>query len=1024
MDIQSAVLNELFVLYPVIIPGWISPVRPVGIAAGGIPKSLYDGQPTGLECLVDPWTEVRSLTLAVDDSVYLYVNDGATPVASKTINPGEENRRIRLYVRHGEFQEGVNTLHYVVKNPSGNGSEKSRVLEVLYHLRAPGEPAPAGIRLQIPTVVRDQGVDAEQAAQGVVFGFDYTNRRAYDRIRLTLGTVPVDREVDPGEVGPGLPVITQTLFTDTFRKSGENPNTLVFYSVVDQLGNRNQSVDVPIDVHLDHVPSLQPPSVKEASGNNLNPVAAQDRLTAVLPADLRSTDLVSVTWTGPAGAPADGTYISLPRPISETGYEIPLPTSVIPFCLGKQATLTYNVTRGDTPIPSPSFPVNVQTLPLSELRMPMLKEASNNGEGPDLLLHQLTAQGQMWFPGFAFITVDQPVWLRLKGTRSNGDVYDNLLWQPPGAFINQGWVDKGFFEYAAPYADLKDLKDGTPLTMELKVGLGRSTNEAEAVSFQMRSYTVKAALDLEAPTVVQATVVVPGESATLNPLDVLRPPFFTIRVQYSPMLNSDEIKVFFDGKPGLGTPTIPADKGNASVGFVDFIVANQTIAANLSKPCIVRYEVARAGATTPSKNLQLAVQALPSSVLNLVSVPEATDGVIDARGDNRVLALHYAFMQPGQPFWIDLISRQDCNLRDGVAVSAAEFNAGQVVELIPKSYLLALSDGEKLDVEARVSLDGTGKKDLAVSFLIPQYRVKKGVSIIGDIAVAQNPREMVISPDGKRIYVVHISPFVGISVINTDTNKVIHTFPVAFYAYSLAIHPNGSRLYVSGQGTPHWDHNVYVFETTSYAHVQTIKMIETSNGVTLNSSGSHLYSSSEHNKFLYVYDTSSGQRMASIPAVGPAFSTMNPAKTRLYASGTNAVYVINVADNSVVSTIPVASSFSWAIAYSPHHSMGQRIYTTKPSLGTVTIIDAGINTVAKTLSGFSQPCGVAFNPVIERAYVAQSGSNELAIVNTATEEIIENIPGFKGPRGVVVTHDGAFAYVANESGSSISVVAL
>ena len=74
MDIQSAALNELFELHPVIIPGWVSPVKPDGIAHGGIPKALYDGQAQGLECLVDPWTELqlRSWIMAVDDRVDLY----------------------------------------------------------------------------------------------------------------------------------------------------------------------------------------------------------------------------------------------------------------------------------------------------------------------------------------------------------------------------------------------------------------------------------------------------------------------------------------------------------------------------------------------------------------------------------------------------------------------------------------------------------------------------------------------------------------------------------------------------------------------------------------------------------------------------------------------------------------------------------------------------------------------------------------------------------------------------------------
>lgn len=66
MDIQSGVLNELFVLYPVIIQGWVTPVKPDGIAHGGIPKVLYDDQAQGLECLIDPWTELQLQSWIMD----------------------------------------------------------------------------------------------------------------------------------------------------------------------------------------------------------------------------------------------------------------------------------------------------------------------------------------------------------------------------------------------------------------------------------------------------------------------------------------------------------------------------------------------------------------------------------------------------------------------------------------------------------------------------------------------------------------------------------------------------------------------------------------------------------------------------------------------------------------------------------------------------------------------------------------------------------------------------------------------
>ncbi|CAH0183400.1 hypothetical protein ABH908_004858 [Pseudomonas frederiksbergensis] len=103
MDIQSAELTKLFTLFPIIIPGWVSPIRPAGIADGGIPKALYDGQAQGLECLVDYWEELqlRSWIMAVDDRVDLYCNGNLVPGAGQTVKPGEEQLRQRLYLPHG-----------------------------------------------------------------------------------------------------------------------------------------------------------------------------------------------------------------------------------------------------------------------------------------------------------------------------------------------------------------------------------------------------------------------------------------------------------------------------------------------------------------------------------------------------------------------------------------------------------------------------------------------------------------------------------------------------------------------------------------------------------------------------------------------------------------------------------------------------------------------------------------------------------------------------------------------------------
>ncbi|PKA68881.1 hypothetical protein ATI02_1685 [Pseudomonas baetica] len=297
MDIQSAVLNQLFALFPVIIQGWFTPVRPAGIAHGGIPQVLYDGQSQGLLCLIDPWPELQlqSWTMAVDDRVDLYINDDPTPVAGVTIQPGEEAQRLRLYIPHGYLRQGVNRLHYKVFRVGGNTSEDSRDLLVLYHLRTPDN-----LDLVIPPDVINEGVSTERAAQGVEFRFFYNNRRPYDRIRLLIGDTQVDFDVADGNAP-----ITYKLFTDTFLAAGNNPSAVIEYIVTDQLGNPSKSPEKRLDIHLE-AETFDSPILRERLNDpgddqtkiDLEKLAGNPLLIIVPTGDSRFQvgDLISVTY--------------------------------------------------------------------------------------------------------------------------------------------------------------------------------------------------------------------------------------------------------------------------------------------------------------------------------------------------------------------------------------------------------------------------------------------------------------------------------------------------------------------------------------------------------------------------------------------------------------------------------------------------------------------------------------------------------------------------------------------------------
>jgi YVTN family beta-propeller protein len=261
MDIQSSTLTEIFELLPVHVPGWVSPVKPPDLAKGGIPRTLYDGNPRGLQCVIDPWAELQrhNQSLEAYDSVALYVNDDAKSVDGATVQPGDEQKRIALHVPHGYLRHGVNRLHYKVTRISGNVSP-SRDLTVLYHLRAQ-----ANLDLVIPPDVVTEGVNAERAAAGVTFGCSYTNAESFDLVRLRIGNESFTQEVSD----PSTPV-TLTLYTADFEKVGDGVVEADFI-VADQLGNSRISATRTLSVSLVQEDTLQPPVLVKPAVSPIDP---------------------------------------------------------------------------------------------------------------------------------------------------------------------------------------------------------------------------------------------------------------------------------------------------------------------------------------------------------------------------------------------------------------------------------------------------------------------------------------------------------------------------------------------------------------------------------------------------------------------------------------------------------------------------------------------------------------------------------------------------------------------------------
>lgn len=210
-------------LFPMVIPGWRTPVLPAGVYHGGIPRSIHSPL-IPLYMVIDPVTTLAT-TLAIGDSVEMWVNGKPTSVI-KVIKKGEENDRFEMELPWGLLLDGANTLFYRVTRPSQNFDDSTPVLDVLVHTPV------SDIKVSHPARVGP--------GQPATFTLTRNYPREHDAVKLIVGTlsktIPYNHPANP---------ITYTLTAAECQQIGYGSH-LVEATVTDQLGNRNVSVQTTI----------------------------------------------------------------------------------------------------------------------------------------------------------------------------------------------------------------------------------------------------------------------------------------------------------------------------------------------------------------------------------------------------------------------------------------------------------------------------------------------------------------------------------------------------------------------------------------------------------------------------------------------------------------------------------------------------------------------------------------------------------------------------------------------------------
>uniref|UniRef100_UPI001CFB044A hypothetical protein n=1 Tax=Pseudomonas sp. MWU16-30322 TaxID=2878092 RepID=UPI001CFB044A len=284
--------------------------------------------------------------------------------------------------------------------------------------------------------------------------------------------------------------ITVTLFTEAFEKAGDSPDAVAEFYVIDQLGNRAQSPEQTLDIHLSRPLELPAPTVRGQTGNNFSPTQPEIRVL-VPKGSLLPGDKLTVHWQG-ASAVADGSYTS-PQRLVSAGLEIAVPRSVLAYSLGKFVTVTYIIERNGVSTTSLPLTLNILKLPDSALIPPKILEANASNVLDVVALGSKAAivHALLW----TLIEAGQQVWMSLEGKKADGTAHNLTVWNGSDSKVNATWVNQGFWPYTLANSYLKQLGDRSTLTIKFKASLDKSNNAATATVFPDRFYTIRAEVD-------------------------------------------------------------------------------------------------------------------------------------------------------------------------------------------------------------------------------------------------------------------------------------------------------------------------------------------------------------------------------------------------------------------------------------------------------------------------------------------------------------------------------------------------
>jgi YVTN family beta-propeller protein len=233
----------------------------------------------------------------------------------------------------------------------------------------------------------------------------------------------------------------------------------------------------------------------------------------------------------------------------------------------------------------------------------------------------------------------------------------------------------------------------------------------------------------------------------------------------------------------------------------------------------------------------------------------------------------------------------------------------------------------------------------------------------GTTQVARRLAEMnhnaIFSPDGQEVWTSQMSSPGSVLVLDASTLETKTTIPVGDAPAEVTFSPDGSHAFVANTGSD----SVSVIDVGSKTVVETIQVGDTPVGAWPGRDGV-MYVDNEAGKSLTAIDATTLDVVRTYElGFTPAMAAVPPAREeQLWVTDTDGgrVVIYSVADGTVLDEIATGAG-AHAIAFSDD---GQTAYVTNQLEAAVSVIDVADPSVVTTIPVGAKPNGIVFRPAL------------------------------------------------------------